>query len=100
MRPPAPPAAKKFRALDAWVARVGGWRAKRRRVLGALFHYATRLKAAAFSALLAGWQVYQARLTRALMYRSMRNDGLKRAMLREWRLLVAWLQLKNGKTRL
>ncbi len=41
----------------------------------------------------------QVTLTRALMYRSLRNDATKQRVLAEWRLLVGWLQYKNDKIR-
>ncbi|KAG2450986.1 hypothetical protein HYH02_004258 [Chlamydomonas schloesseri] len=89
----------KGRAWLAWRQRLEGWRAKAARWDLAGRHWRTRRLALAFAVFLALWQAYQGRLTRALMFRSRRNDVIKADVLAEWRRLVGWLQWKNDKIR-
>ncbi len=89
----------KGRAWLAWRQRLEGWRSKAARWDLAGRHWRTRRLALCFAVFLALWQAYQGRLTRALLFRSRRNDVIKADVLAEWRRLVGWLQWKNDKIR-
>ncbi|PNW78263.1 hypothetical protein CHLRE_09g404500v5 [Chlamydomonas reinhardtii] len=89
----------KGRAWLAWRQRQHGWRIKAAKGELAGRHWRTRRLALCFAVFLALWQAYQGRLTRALLFRSRRNDIIKADVLDEWRRLVGWLQWKNDKIR-
>ncbi|KXZ52960.1 hypothetical protein GPECTOR_8g333 [Gonium pectorale] len=89
----------KARAWRGWRNRVHSSKAIADDFALAARHYQTRRMSLCFNVLLAIWHGYQERLTRALFFRSHKNDLAKAEVLAAWRELVGWLQWKNDKIR-